>query len=82
MELSASVASPSERDSRYCEASTNTDSSFFTLEDEIMMLRRQNQALKQRVLELEEEMTEVRWGMKEIAGSNHKVKFYTGLTNY
>ncbi len=47
-----------------------------------MVLTRQNQALKQRVLELEEEMTEVRSGMKKIAGSDHKVKFYTGLPNY
>ena len=47
-----------------------------------MMLRRENQALKQRVLEIEEKMAAVRWGMKKIAGNGHKVKYYTGLLNY
>ena len=41
------------------------------------MLRRENQALKQRVLEIEEKMAAVRWGMKKIAGNGHKVKYYT-----
>ena len=47
-----------------------------------MMLRRENQVLKQRVLEIEEETAAVRWGMKKIAGSDHKVKFCMGLPNY
>ena len=47
-----------------------------------MILRRENQALKQRVLEIEEKMAAVRWGMKKIAGNGHKVKYYTGLLNY
>ena len=45
---------------RFCEVSTNTDVSFFTLEDEIMILRQENKVLKQRVLEIEEEMAVVR----------------------
>ena len=34
------------------------------------------------MLKIEEEMAVVRWGMKKIAGNDHKAKFYTGLPNY
>ena len=34
------------------------------------------------LLEIEEEMTAVRWGMKKIAGNDHQAKFYMGLPNY
>ena len=38
-----------------------------------MILRREDQAHKQRVLELEQEMAQVRCGMKKIVGNDHYV---------
>ena len=82
LDLSKSFTSSATQESRYCETGINTDLSFFTLEEEVKVLRRQNQDLKQTVIKLEEELAQVRWGMKKIAGNDHKVKFYTGLPNY
>ena len=82
LELSSSLALSSGHVSRCSEASTNTEVTFFTLENKIVMLRRENQVLKHRVLEIQEEMAAVEWGMKKITGNDHKVKFYMGLPNY
>ena len=84
MDLSDSFASRTDRESRFCEAGTNTDLSFFALLEELSMLRMQNQELKEKLLKLEteREVSSVSWGMQNIAGNDRKVKFYTGMPNY